>query len=722
MYLTENVLMETMDGDGAIHTERVLYINRSTDALVSIDLLKDKALPVWSKLSEVQAELDGGNKRLLQQDPWLATPRGDEQLSEAERSGRDRAWAAIESIVQAKPEMYERKARGLLITRALQEGRGTKPTIYTYLYRYWRGGQTVYALIPHFENSGSLGKKRTDSAASGPKRGRRSTVETLTGVVPGVNVDERTRGLLVKIGEEFYENKQGVTKKMAYEAGLAKYFHQGYEPLPDGTRVPVLPPPEKLPTFVQFNYWYSKAKNPDKALLKREGKRAYNLKHRGMRGESTSMAHGPGSLYQIDSTVGDVYLVSSRDPRLIIGRPVIYVVVDTFSRLVVGFTVGLEGPSWMGAVLAFEHVATDKVEYCRSLGIPITPDLWPAQHFPEAVIADRGELEGGNADALVTGFDVRVANTPPYRADWKAIVERRFRLVNDRIIHWLPGAVRRTVRGERDYRLDAALTLVQLRKVLTFCFLEHNQTAIIPNYPRDEDMKRSRVRANPLELWHWGLEHRTGRLRYFPPRTVRQGLLPRARATMTPRGLRYGQQYYTCEYIEARDWRSKARQNGTWRERIAFDPWSSGQIWLELKGHKDLIACQEIPGTSAGGGVPWFELELEYALDELYRRRDQGSRQQARVRFDVQIQQVMDEAKENVASTPSTESNAQRVRGIMGNRQVEKLIEREDRGPDMSKPATKVPAGGPERPATIPLFAPSVSAALNALEDEDWED
>ncbi|WP_102126065.1 DDE-type integrase/transposase/recombinase [Deinococcus planocerae] len=721
MHLVENVLMETVLDDNTICAERVLYIDRSTDALVSIDLLKEKALPTWFKLSEVEAEVDRGSRRLLRHDPWLATPRGDEQLSEAERSGRDRAWAAIEPVVQAKPEMYERKARGILIAQVIQEGRATKPTLYTYLYRYWRGGQTIFALIPRFENSGALGKTRTSSAASGPKRGRRTTVEKLTGEAPGVNVDERTRALLVQIGEEFYENKLGVTKKMAYEAGIMKYFHEGYEPLPDGTRVPILPSPEKLPTLAQFDYWYGRAKNPDKALLAREGKRAYNLKHRGMRGESTSMAYGPGSLYQIDSTVGDVYLVSSRDPRLIVGRPVIYVVVDTFSRLVVGFTVGLEGPSWMGAVLAFEHVATDKVEYCHSLGIPITPDLWPAQHFPEAVIADRGELEGGSADALVTGFGVRVANTPPYRADWKAIVERRFRLINDRIIHWLPGAVRRSVRGDRDYRLDAVMTLAQLRKVLTLCFLEHNRTALIPNYPRDEDMKRSRVRANPLELWHWGREHRTGRLKYFPPETVRRGLLPRAKAAMTPRGLRYGQQYYTCEYIEAHDWRSKARQNGTWRESIAFDPWSSAQIWLELKGHKDLIPCEEIPGLNAAGGVPWPELELEYALDELYRRRDQGHRQQTRARIDVQIQQVMDEAKVQSASIPSTESNAQRVRGIQGNRQVEKLFEREGAGQASPESPLKPPSKGPNRPTTIPLFDPSVSAELDALVD-DWED
>lgn len=721
MYLTTNSLIETVEDDVA-RTERVLYIDRPNHALVSVDLLKDKALPVWLKLSHVRADLDGGKARLLKHDPWLAEPREDDELSEAERSGRDRAWTIIQSIVEAGPEkMFDRKERGRLIAAVIAQGLATKPTVYLHLYRYWQGGQTLHALIPRMQNKGGRGKVRTESSGQGKKRGRPSLVQQVTGQATGVNVDERLRGLLVKIGEEFYESKEGLTMRQALDAGLKKYFNNGYDILPNGALVPILLPDHALPTLRQFKYWYGRSKSREDTIIARQGEREYNLRHRPLRGESTSMAFGPGSLYQIDATVGDVYLVSSLDPRLIIGRPVIYVVIDTFSRLVVGFTVGLEGPSWMGMVLAFEHVATDKVEFCRAMGINITPDVWPVHHFPEAVLGDRGELESRNATSLVKGFDLRVANTPPYRADWKGIVERRFRLVNDRVVRWLPGAVRRAVRGDKDYRLEGAMTLAQLRKVLTLCFLEHNQTATIPNYPRDADMKRDRVQANPLELWHWGLEHRTGALRYFPPDMVRRKLLPRARATMTPRGLRYGKQYYTCDLIEAQGWRGRAR-DGTWREEIAYDPWSSAQIWLQPKGHKDLIPCEEIPGMGASGGVPWAELELDLALDEFHRRREQGARRQARVHYDVQIEQVKQEAKDLLAAAPSTNSKAQRLRDITGNRHTEKLLERQDNRADGQdhppQPALRVPARSPN----IPMFDTAVSSALDALVDDFQED
>lgn len=41
-----------------------------------------------------------------------------------------------------------------------------------------------------------------------------------------------------------------------------------------------------------------------------------------------STAAGPGSVFQVDATPGDVYLVSSRNRNTIIGRPLIYFIHD----------------------------------------------------------------------------------------------------------------------------------------------------------------------------------------------------------------------------------------------------------------------------------------------------------------------------------------------------------------------------------------------------------
>jgi hypothetical protein len=94
-------------------------------------------------------------------------------------------------------------------------------------------------------------------------------------------------------------------------------------------------------------------------------------------------------------------------------------------------------------MLALENVRTDKVVFCAEYDISITESEWPVSHLPEALMADRGELEGYDADHLVNAFNITVRNTAPYRGDLKGIVEQHIDLSNEKIIHWTPGRVRK---------------------------------------------------------------------------------------------------------------------------------------------------------------------------------------------------------------------------------------------------------------------------------------
>jgi transposase InsO family protein len=78
---------------------------------------------------------------------------------------------------------------------------------------------------------------------------------------------------------------------------------------------------------------------------------------------ATSQALGPGSRYEIDATIADIYLVSNSNPESIVGRPTIYFVIDVFSRLVAGFYIGFESPSYLAAIQALNIAMTDKVKF-----------------------------------------------------------------------------------------------------------------------------------------------------------------------------------------------------------------------------------------------------------------------------------------------------------------------------------------------------------------------
>ena len=92
--------------------------------------------------------------------------------------------------------------------------------------------------------------------------------------------------------------------------------------------------------------------------------------------------------------------------------------------MITGIYVGLEGPSWIGAMMALDNMIADKVEYCREYGIEISEEQWPCRHLPEIIIADRGEFEGYNVENLINNLNIKIENTSPYRGDLKGIVER----------------------------------------------------------------------------------------------------------------------------------------------------------------------------------------------------------------------------------------------------------------------------------------------------------
>lgn len=109
------------------------------------------------------------------------------------------------------------------------------------------------------------------------------------------------------------------------------------------------------------------------------------------------MSSGPGALLQLDSTLADVYLVSSLNRRWIIGRPVITIVIDVFSWMIVGFNVSLKNPGWETASLALEHITTDKVAYCRQFGETITEADWT--RAPEVLAGTTPDRAYGAQDA-----------------------------------------------------------------------------------------------------------------------------------------------------------------------------------------------------------------------------------------------------------------------------------------------------------------------------------
>lgn len=668
---------------------RILWIDDDNTITFIIELNNEKAFPIKQMISEMKEGIVMGNLIKLKDDPFIVNTI--EEYTQKHIDSRDQAWQIIKEMVRDEPGIYEKSIRTAHIKKANEIFKVSYPTVRKYLYKYWQRGKTINALLPDYQNSGARGKERS----AGPKkRGRPPKYAAV-----GVNVDDKTKKLFRVALEKYYltykENRLTDAYKMMVKEFYAKdiYYESGIEKV-------IIQDEDKIPSIRQFRYWYEKEYTVPESLNARKGRKKYNKDHRAVLNTSLSEVFGPGSRYQIDATVGDVYLISKNNPNWIIGRPVIYLVMDVFSRMVAGVYIGLEGPSWLGAMMALANTVMDKQEFCAQYGIEVSKEAWPCEHLPEILLADRGEFEGFNVERLIGAFNLHVENAAPYRADWKGVVEKHFDLIQKKVKPMLPGYIDKDFqeRGVRDYRLDAVLTLDEFTKIIIKQILYYNQKHYLKDYVRDEDLVHDDVMPVPLKLWNWGIENRTGRLKYFPEDYVKLHLMPRETATVTHKGIRMKGIYYSCKWAVKESWFETARQKGSWKVEIAYDPRDmSNAYWVDSQSN-EYEKCYMLESSKRYEHSSLEE--VMYLLEKEKQLAQSVSHQQLQkdVDYIAEVESIVANAsKRKEQLKDSSLSKAERVGRIKEHRRNEKQIQKSEEafqlepGKDQKKEAQVLP-------------------------------
>ncbi len=385
------------------------------DQVILIDVKAKYAKPYVRSHAELEELLqDPTVVQHVAGEPYRRVKRAESDIPPKLLAKRDRRWAVVGPIVELpngepNPAAFDVTERERLITAAIAAFTATgqspppRESIIAWMTRYWQRGMTKNALVPDYDRCGGKGKPR-DAAPHAAHTGRLYKHTILTGEPAGIAITGDVLTILVK-GFVYYEKMRRKSFTEALNWVWAMFFSLGVEVDKDGTVIPQLMAPHERPTNRQFRYHYDRYRKGDltRSLKRTKGERAFNLRHRSLSGGgATQRANGPGALFLIDAFIGDLYLRSALAfyHLRLIGRPIGYYVVDVFSRMIVGISVELEGPSWFGMAGALENTASDKVAFCARYNITITPDMWPCQHLPDALLGDRGELISRNAGNL----------------------------------------------------------------------------------------------------------------------------------------------------------------------------------------------------------------------------------------------------------------------------------------------------------------------------------
>jgi len=572
-------------GQPSPRTVRVLWIAPDQRHAYVYDVAARSADVELVQLSVLLADLRAGHASVLPADPYLMVV-SQEMLPAKYLQLRARAWEIIAPLVAQEPDIYDARRRGQMIARATAEHQVSHPTIYRYLRRYWQRGQTPNALLPDYCNSGGKGKVRQSSV--GIKRGRPRKNGADEG--PGLNADEEIRRIFRVAIARYAAGHDKFSRLGAYQQMLEEFFIERRIDAATG-RVQAAPlrRAAMLPTFGQFNYWldHDDDRPPEVA------RRGVPASAHGASGEAVSTlapwtpaAGRPGASYHLDAVCAEVQLVSRADREQAIGRPHIYVVQDTFSRMITGVHVGMGPASWPQAMLALANCGADKQRYSQQYGRRIEASQWPSRHLPDTLfvattlagLAAAGS-SSGSSDTLLNNFNLRCVAAAAGPDDWQAVLARRFRLL-------APDAI------GAPCRLDGVLDVAQFTRIVIDCILYYNNRHALPAAYAGN--------ATPAQLWDWGVEHRGGGLKTYPEHLVRCSLMPVAAATVHGDGIHFAESIYSCARAVQERWYERARQRGGWQVKVAHDPSNLDTIYLlDAAAPMQFHACHLVDAGAA---------------------------------------------------------------------------------------------------------------------------
>ena len=649
----------------ALADQHVLWIN--------ID--SDKAWPELVRTAEIeQWILDESLRRVA--DPYQELAALVVEQGSKAQAIRDQRYELIAPLL-ADEEIYYRSGRGRLVQSRSDETGTSRKSLYKNLRQYWQRGAMPNALLPDYRKSGGKGQKKV----SKKKLGRPRKTSPGTGITVDASIEKMFRLVL----DRYYLNDKSHSLPYAH-----RRFIDMFEAANPDVR------PEDYPTITQLRYFYHREyENADRIRL-RANKISYQKDIRPLIGTATAGVVGPGSRYEIDATIADVYLLSA-DRQRVIGRPTLYVVVDVFSRMVTGFYIGLENPSYVTAMNALSTSMLDKSELCARYGAEITSEQWPTVGVPDAILADRGELLGHQIESLEKAFGVRIETTPPYRGDAKGIVERYFRTLQAEFKPFTPGVVTGTKvrkQGGKDYRLDATLTLDDFTQIMVASILHRNQYAVLSKYDRDPDMPND-MALTPLNIWNWGIENRTGRLKNVSEQALRIALLPRQNVYLSDLGVSCFGAYYTSKELLASGWLHRNGDRRVTGLQAAYDPAVADHIYLfPEKDSSEYWVCYLTDRSRQFRGKSMWEL---WASQEEQRKATSAAKvAETTSKRDLEnlVINTIKNAERSRPAINKQQSKAEMVRGIRDNRKQERDAQRAEhtkaRQPDNSKPKSDV--------------------------------
>ncbi len=505
----------------------------------------------------------------------------ESDLSQKQLSCRDKNYEIIKPLIDLGEDIFDASKRWTVIKRICESKKLRPNEIYRLMRRYFQGGMQKNALAGRWFTrtvSGNRvdGSNKTRMAKAGRLR--------LDGY-PTFRMNFADVNKVVAGAVKYFHTPQGGVWKRAWLLTLCDYYIEvDFSSSVSLDEQLEKYKPDTYPSLVQFMYHARHDTRILALIKKRHGERQFNLKNRKLNERTETKATGPGSHFQVDPTPFDVVIVH-RVTRRPIGRIILYLVVDVFTHMIVGYFVHVGNPGFDPASIALLSAAENKVALCRRFGVEISEEEWPVACLCGRLLAD-SELSSLRAHALVQEDLMKLTIVPAYRADLKGLVEALLGAAAKKARH-LPGhTCGPRKRAEISPDAMAVLDYYEVNQIVISWIRQANRR-VIKNYKLTQEMIADGVVPTPLNLWRWGIPNLGGLRCQWPMEKLKRIILPTGKGHITRRGLEFNGLVYEPNgpvLPEFESWCVQRTERNTWPEKITYSPIDLNELWLHFDG------------------------------------------------------------------------------------------------------------------------------------------
>jgi hypothetical protein len=183
----------------------------------------------------------------------------------------------------------------------------------------------------------------------------------------------------------------------------------------------------------------------------------------------------------------------------------------------------------------------------------------------------------------------------------------------------------------------------------------------------------------PIELWRWGIQNRSGRLRSTTEDALRIALLPRQKVTLSENGINCFGAFYTSKELIGSGWLHRIKQNRPASLMAAYDPVSADTVFVFPDVNKaDYWECSLTDRSREFRGLSMWELwDIQKSKRKTVAASKLEERENKRT-LEKKIQETIQNA-EALRPADFGKSKNEALAGIRQNRKEARAFERKER-------------------------------------------